>query len=365
MRGGNREVFANGPFGSRILVGQSVLLEDAALKHLALMMGATGAAVLLIGLLGGYLLSRRTFRPIQAMTGVAGEISATQLSRRLNIDEAPTELRELAGVLNDMFARLEAAFQQQIRFTADASHELRTPLAVIHTHTQLALTRERSAEDYKKTLATCLRASTRMKGLVESLLLLAGADAGRLSLVHERLDLRDVVEDCALMVSPLAAEKQVVIAADVQRAELMGDAARLGQVVTNLLSNAIRYNRQAGRVDVSLAVKGAEAVLQVRDSGVGIPAEHQPHVFERFYRVDAARSREAGGNGLGLAICKSIIEAHGGVIELQSEAEVGTTFTVRLPLAAGEAAASGPAGIQISRTLPAADPASGAETLPP
>lgn len=334
-REGLHEAWMGGPFGARVLVGQSVVVEDGALRQLALLLAATGAGVLLIGLAGGWMVSRRAVRPISAMSGVAGDISATHLSRRIDPEQVPSELRELAGVLNEMFSRLEAAFQQQIRFTADASHELRTPLAVIHTHTQLALSRERSAEEYKKTLATCFRASTRMKGLVDSLLLLAGADAGRLSLEHERFDLKDVVEDCVLMVSTMAAERNIAVSAELQPAEVVGDAARVGQVVTNLLTNAIRYNREGGTVRVTVVAEGQEAVVRVEDTGVGIPEEHQGHVFERFYRVDAARSREAGGNGLGLAICKSIVEAHGGRIEVQSSAGEGTTFTVRLPREAG------------------------------
>jgi heavy metal sensor kinase len=330
-RGGLREAWMNGPFGARVLVGQSVVAESGALRQLAFLLAATGAGVLVIGLAGGWLVSRRAVRPISTMSAVAGDISATQLSRRIDPEEVPSELQELAGVLNEMFSRLEAAFGQQIRFTADASHELRTPLAVIHTHTQLALSRERSAEEYKKALATSLRASTRMKGLVDSLLLLAGADAGRLSLEHERFDVKDVVEDCVMMVSTMAAERNITVATMLEPAEVVGDAARVGQVVTNLLTNAIRYNKEGGTVRVEVRGEKAEAVVRVEDTGVGIPEEHQAHVFERFYRVDAARSREAGGNGLGLAICKSIVEAHGGRIEVQSRVGVGTVLTVRLP----------------------------------
>jgi heavy metal sensor kinase len=339
------EALLYGPFGTRMIVGKSVAPEQAALRRTLLLLVVTGAGVMAAGLAGGWLLSRRVVRPIQRMTAVAGDISATNLSRRMDVSALPGELEELAGVLNEMFGRLDEAFAQQVRFTADASHELRTPLAVIHTQLQLALSRARSAEEYQKTLATCLRASGRMKGLVDSLLLLAGADAGRLSLERESFDLRDVVEDCAAMVATVASEKGVSLTTDLQPAIVQGDAARVGQVVTNLLANAIRYNRpppDGGRVQILLRTAGGEALLSVEDSGVGIPPEHLPHVFERFYRVDPARSREAGGNGLGLAICKSIAEAHGGRIEVASTPHVGTTFTLRLPLAPAARPDGGP-----------------------
>ncbi|HVX84717.1 MAG TPA: ATP-binding protein [Phycisphaerae bacterium] len=340
QRGDFREATLHGPFDTRLVVGESLAPEESTLRHAALLLLAAGAGVLVVGLAGGWAVSRRVVRPIQRMTAIAGKISATNLSRRMEPAAVPGELKELAGVLNDMFARLDEAFAQQTRFTADASHELRTPLAVIHTQLQLALSRERSAAEYHKTLATCLRASGRMKGLVDSLLLLAGADAGRLSLDHRRFDLSDVARDCTAMVATLAAEKHVTLESDLAPAAVLGDPARMEQVVTNLLTNAIRYNRDGGHVKCSVAVEGAsasspgDAVFRVTDTGVGIPPEHVGHLFERFYRVDPARSREAGGNGLGLAICKSIVEAHRGHIEVTSELDAGTTFTVRLPAAA-------------------------------
>lgn len=332
-RGEFHEAYVNGPLGTRILLGMSVRPVQLELRRLAFLLSAIGCGVLVIGLMGGWIVSLRVLRPIQAITAVAQDISASNLSRRIEAAEIQSELGSLAGVLNEMFARLDAAFQHQVRFTADASHELRTPLSVIHTHVQLALSRDRSADEYRKTLETCLRASSRMKDLVDSLLLLAGADAGRLTLKREVMDLRTIVEGCVAMVAPLAEAKHVGIEADLCSAELIADASRLAQVTTNLLTNAIRYNRSEGRVQVALAINGPHALLTIADTGVGIPAENQPHVFERFYRVDKARSREEGGSGLGLAICKTIVEAHHGTITFHSELGRGTTFEVRLPLA--------------------------------
>lgn len=331
-RGEFREAFVNGPHWTRVLLGTSTRPVRAELRRVALLLTGIGTGVLIIGLIGGWLISLRAVRPIRAIATVAREISASRLSRRIPVDEVQSELGSLAGVLNEMFARLDAAFQQQVRFTADASHELRTPLSVIHTHVQLALSRERSAGEYRKTIETCQRASSRMKDLVDSLLLLAGADAGRLTLTREHCDLRSVVDNSIAMVEPLAEAKAVVIESDLHPVRLMADASRMTQVTTNLLTNAIRYNRREGRVCVALGTNSTAAVLTISDTGLGIPVESQPHIFERFYRVDKARSRDEGGSGLGLAICRTIVEAHGGTVTFHSEQGEGTTFTVVLPL---------------------------------
>jgi heavy metal sensor kinase len=333
QRGAMREAFGYGPFNTRVLVGRSIAREQAQLRNRAWLLAAVGAGVLVVGLAGGWMVSRRAIKPIIAITNAAQEISATNLSQRIDVAEAHSELGTLAKVLNDTFGRLDAAFQQQVRFTADASHELRTPLSVIHTNVQLALSRPRSAEEYRKTIETCMRASKRMKGLVDSLLLLARADAGRLTLEKQRFDLRDIVEESVAMASSLAAEKQVQIRSELQSVELDADPTRISQVVMNLLTNAIRYNREQGQVSIALRPEGNEAMLGVSDTGVGIPPEHQPHLFERFYRVDDARNRDDGGSGLGLAICKTIIDAHGGSIRVESEVGKGTTFVIRLPRA--------------------------------
>jgi heavy metal sensor kinase len=331
QRGDLREAYLGGPAGSRVLVGKSIGPLRAELHRMALLLAAAGAGVLIISLGGGWLLSQRAVRPIHAITAAAQEISASNLSRRIDLAGTQSELGTLALVLNDTFARLETAFQQQVRFTADASHELRTPLAVMHTNVQLALSRERTVAEYQKMFQTCLRASERMKNLVDSLLLLARADAGRLTLNCCEFDLRDIVKDSLDMVAPLAAAKNVTVQSDIPSTGLTADPSRLAQVVTNLLTNAIRYNREGGRVEITLAARGDEIALVIADTGVGIDAAQQKCLFERFYRVDMARSREDGGSGLGLSICKTIVESHGGSISFTSEIDKGSTFFVRLP----------------------------------
>lgn len=329
---GQREAIVTGAFGEKVLVGRSLRREQEEFAKLRWILLGSGGAVLMVGLLGGWLLSRRATRPIEAISRTARLISGSDLSRRIDVADTTSELGSLAHTLNDTFDRLETAFQRQVRFTADASHELRTPLSVIHSHTELALTKERTAGEYRQTIETCLRAARRMKSLVEALLVLARADAGKLELHPERFDLREAAGECAAMVAPLAQERNVKIEADLRPVTIEADRTRVSQLITNLLGNAIRYNREGGSVKLGLASENGDALLTVADTGVGILAEDQPRVFERFFRADKARSREAGGSGLGLAICQSIVEAHHGAITFTSRPGEGTTFAVRLPL---------------------------------
>jgi heavy metal sensor kinase len=270
------------------------------------------------------------------MTEAAERISETNLEERIDVGRTETELSRLARTLNGAFDRLGAALDRQTRFTADASHELRTPVSIVVSNAECGLRRDRSAEEYREALEKCLRAGRRMTGVVEGLLVLTRADAGELVLATETVDLGTVVRETADFLAPLAAERGVAVNLNGEAAPVTvrGDAERLRNALGNLVSNAIRYNREGGRVDVSLSAGEEEAVLTVADTGVGIPADARDRVFERFYRVDGARSRDAGGNGLGLAITKWIVEAHGGRISLESEEGVGTTVTIRLPRSA-------------------------------
>jgi heavy metal sensor kinase len=307
-----------------------VAKERAELTRFAWQLGAGGVAVLAVGLAGGWLASARILRPIADISATASAISATNLSERIEVAKVDRELAGLAQVLNATFDGLEAAFDRQARFTADASHELRTPLTVLRTQAQLALSRPRSAEEYRKSIEECLRAAERMTALVEGLLTLARADAGKLDLRHESVDLKQVTADAVSQLRPLADGLTINVSTKLSPAQVQGDPGRLGQVVTNLVANAIRYNRPGGQVRVRLAVGDGTAVLSVEDGGYGIPDADQPHIFERFYRVSKDRSRLSGGSGLGLAISKSIVEAHGGAITFTSTVDKGTTFEVRL-----------------------------------
>jgi heavy metal sensor kinase len=317
--------------GTNILVGRSIESDVASLHEKEWLVAAVGIAVLAGGLLGGHWFSRRAIKPIEAISATAAEISLSNLSRRIDVTGTETELTGLARTLNQMFDRIESAFAQQVRFTADASHELRTPVAVILSHAELALDKQRPAEELRETIETCRRSAVRMKSLIESLLTLARFDSGELQLDSRPFDLARTAGDCIALVRPLAAQRRIAIHMDLPPASTTGDPGRIAQVITNLLTNAIRYNHDQGQVVVAIQSSQHEVVLSVSDTGIGIPPEHLAHIFERFYRVDKARSRKDGGVGLGLAICKSIVVAHGGQISVSSQPENGTKFEVRLP----------------------------------
>ncbi len=318
------------PLGGAFVVGCSLAPELLALRIVAVKLTVAGGVILLLGLGGGWWLASRAIRPIEDISATASKISAGDLAQRINLADTESELGRLATVLNSTFARLEAAFAQQQQFTSDAAHELRTPVTVILTQTQLSLSRERSPAEYRQTLETCQRTAQRMRRLIESLLALARLDAGQETMKRLKFDLATVIRDCADLVQPLAADREVTVLLEAPPLECTGDSERIAQVLTNLLTNAIHYNRPHGDVRVTTELQNGSAVITVRDTGLGIAAEDLPRVFERFYRSD--KSRTSGGHGLGLSICQAIITAHGGTMEVASEAGVGTTFTVRLPV---------------------------------
>ena len=329
MRGIYREISMQMGSGDRILVGRSVATELSDMHGIAWMLSAVGAGILLLGMVGGWWLASRAIRPIEDISGTAAKISAGDLSQRIDVAETESELGRLAGVLNSTFARLEAAFAHQRQFTSDAAHELRTPVTVMLTQTQTTLNRERSAAEYRETIESCQRAAQRMRRMIESLLELARFDAGQQPMKQARFDLAQTAREGVAAVEPLAAARHVTITSELPALPCAGDSERLGQVITNLLTNAITYNREGGTVRLDGEAKDGTVILRVSDSGVGISAEDLPRVFDRFYRVD--NSRTSGNTGLGLAITKAIVQAHGGAIEVSSQLGVGTVFTVRLP----------------------------------
>jgi heavy metal sensor kinase len=326
---GFRETWLVGPGGTHILVGKSIVREVTELRAFAWQLAVLAPALLGIGLAGGWVVSSRVVKPIARMSATASTISATNLGERLDTRKVDVELANLAHVLNAMLDRLQAAFERQTQFTADASHELRTPLAVIRSHAELALSKTRSPEEYRDTIQACLRATGRMTALVERLLILARADAGWPGIDLQSVDLTKIVTDTVDQFRSWAADKDLTLSVNAMPASIHGDPTGLIQIVSNLLSNAVQYNRPGGEISVHLESDRQEVLLRVSDTGLGIPEADRPHIFERFYRVDKARSRASGGTGLGLAICKSIVELHGGTIECSST-DSGSTFTVRL-----------------------------------
>ncbi len=337
MRGEFRETLLFTPPVDCILVGCSMQPIKEDMQRLAGVLCAVGCGVLVAGLLGGWHLTTRAIRPIEKIREAAEKIAAGDLSQRVVIDRKETELGRLAESLNWTFSRLELEFDKQSHFLADAAHELRTPVAVLLTQTQSALVRERSPQEYREALVCCERSAQKMRRLIESLFELARLQAEKDTPPLERCDLAVLVSDSVQHILPLAAARGIRMVTTLAAAECVADRERLNQVLTNLLANAIEYNQEEGEVRVCVGVENGAAVLSIANTGAGIEDEDLPHVFGRFYRADKARVGSGGHMGLGLAIAQAIVQAHGGTIGVESTPGVLTTFTVRLPAAAGAA----------------------------
>jgi len=303
---------------------------------------------LLVAAIGGYWLAGKALRPVKMITRMANEINATDLRRRLHLQRRD-EFGELAATFDQMLARLEAAFKRQTQFTADASHELRTPLTIIDLEINRALTQLEQPEEYRQVLEQIQAENEQMTATVNSLLLLARADTGQMTLDLQEVDLSDIALASVERLLPLARRSQVTLATgDLPEVLVRGDPQYLGQMLTNLIENGIKYSSGFGkRVHIELACAQKRwGVVRVQDDGPGISDEHLPYLFERFYRVDRARSRrqkgptqsskpgheEPVGTGLGLSIVQWIVQAHGGEIRVESKIGAGSLFEVRLPL---------------------------------
>lgn len=287
--------------------------------------------------LGGFFLARRGLAPVAAMGAHAAEISATTLHERLPIATPNDELGRLATIINSLLDRLEQAFQQQRRFMADASHELRTPVAILKTESQVTLSRpNRSESEYRESAAVMADVAQRLARIVDDLFLLARADAGHVTPRHSSVYLDEIVHTVVRSVQALADERSVhVQLTEMANAPFEGDPDLLGRILLNLLDNAIKHSPREGTVEVSLARQNGSYVVSVSDMGPGVPAEARERIFERFFRLDAARSRAeistTGGAGLGLSIARWAAEAHGGRVELAEGGNGRTTFYLTLP----------------------------------
>jgi len=307
------------------------VLDDAKSRLLLILIGGGVAAVLLAALVGG-MTAAQALQPLETITRTALQITrADDLSRRIPLDGAPQdEVGKLGMAFNESLERLERLFNAQRRFLADVSHELRTPLTAIRGNVDLL--RRMGGADLTS-LDAIQSEAERMSRLVGDLLLLAQADSGNLPLARDRVELDTLLLEIFREAQMLAAGVHVSIG-EIDQAVVLGDRDRLKQLLLNLVSNAIKYTPERGRVTLGLARVNEFARVAVSDTGVGIPPDELPHIFDRFYRVDKARSRAMGGAGLGLSIAQRIAHLHGGRIEAMSEGEgKGTTFCVWLPLA--------------------------------
>ena len=287
--------------------------------------------------IGGYALCRRALAPVDAITNAARSIGAQNLKLRLNVPATGDELQRLSETLNAMIARLDRSFSRISEFTADAAHELRTPLSIILTTAELSRHPGEPAKVHAEALQQIYEEAVRTSTLIDNLMTLARADSGegRLALIH--VDLRETVRTACRRGAILAAPKQIAFRGDIaeQPVIVRGDADSLQRLLLILIDNAVKFTPQHGHVSVSLGVEGCAAVCQVADSGPGIPAEAQSRIFDRFYRVDPARSRQGGGAGLGLSIARWIADEHHATLEVGHESGPGAVFRFRIPLDAG------------------------------
>lgn len=295
---------------------------------------AAMAFATVLSILSGGFLARKSLRPIYFMSRTIRKIGGEDLSKRLVRSNNDDELDSLAAMLNEMLARLERQFYRIQQFTADAAHELRTPLAALRGNAEVALVGEPSPENLRRVLVESIEEYDRLAKLADDLLLLARADSGHELIRREPLPLHRAARDVVDLYAPLAQEKRIDLQCFIDAPlEVLGDGGRIRQLMGNLLDNALKYTPEGGRVTVSLDSNDGMAQVTVADTGPGIPAEHVPHIFDRFYRVDSARSRGTGGFGLGLAICRTISDAHGGTINILPGDGGGTKVIVTLPIA--------------------------------
>jgi signal transduction histidine kinase len=288
---------------------------------------------LLLSSAGGLWMSSRALAPVDRITKDARAISVTNLSARLEIPPAKDELQRLTQTLNEMLDRIEAEVKRIVQFTGDASHELRAPLTLIHTAAEFSVRRERTREELVDAMRKILRASERTSRLVDDLLLLARADSNTHELRLAPTDISSTGRDAAELAVTLARSKNIQVSADIPHDPLLvnGDEQLLEQLWLILLDNAVKYTPEGGRIQFSMHAVNSHAETTVSDTGIGIASADLPHVYDRFWRADKVRSRNAGGAGLGLSIARWIVESHRGEIEINSEPGRGSLVTVRLP----------------------------------
>jgi heavy metal sensor kinase len=313
-------------------VGASLLSLHTTLTRLFwLLLIMDGSALVLTSIAGAFL-AHRALRPLDRLVRTIERIASQNLHQRLTMHNPNDEFGRLTRVLNHMLERLEGSFRSQQRFVADASHELRSPLANLQLALELAIRRPRTPEDYRQALQSALEDVHRVAGLVNDLLTLSRADSGHFETVHKPVPLQALLEQLLTDYQLQATEHGLGLTFSMPEVVVRGDALQLRQLFANLLDNALRATPPPGKIRVSGGRQLETVWVAVTDTGIGIAPEHLPHIFDRFYRADPERARDAGGGGLGLAICQEIVRAHAGSLSVESAVGQGSTFTVILPL---------------------------------
>ena len=318
----------------RITVARDDGAVRDALRALVVTLAMAGPGAIALAVAGGYLLAGRVLAPVGSMAATARKISADALGERLSVENPDDEFGRLAGVFNDTLDRLQKAFEQLRQFTADASHELRTPLTAMRSVGEVALQRPQEAGRYREVIGSMLEEVDRLTRLVENLLTLTRAEAGRIPLVREPVDVDALASGVAEQLRVLSEEKDQALTVDAAAAvRVDADPTVLRRALVNVLDNAIKYTPANGSIRVvTRRAPGGHVVMEVIDTGPGIAPGHRDRIFERFYRIDAGRSRDAGGEGLGLALARWAVEVHGGRLEVDSDQGQGSVFRIVLPL---------------------------------
>jgi heavy metal sensor kinase len=314
-----------------LVVAESLLEADESVSRVLVLLLVAGPAALAATALGGWWLARRALGPVKRMTAQAAQIDIDELDERIPVPPADDELRDLAVTLNAMLGRIQQGMTEKHRLIADASHDLRTPLAVMRSEIDVSVRGDELTPAARAVLVSAREEVDRMSRMVDNLLTLAQVDEGRLRLLTSRVGLREAVDAAVRPLRPLADANGVRLEAGGNGYVVHADAQRLHQALTNFIDNAIKFAAPGGEVRVSTWSSADEVGVTVTDDGPGIPVEAREHVFDRFYRVDAARGREDGGSGLGLAICREIADAHGGRVWVDSEEGRGSSFSLALP----------------------------------
>jgi len=317
------------------VVAEPLSVIDEGLRRLRRDFYAGVPLILLLASAGGYFLAHKSLAPIASMNLQTQRITAQRLSARLDVDNPKDELGRLATTVNELLTRLETSFKEQQRFIADASHELRTPLAVLRGETEVALNKPRTGAEYQDSLTLIKAEAERLSRIVEDLFMLARQPIDApMALQREPLSLDETVKDCARAAQVLAIRKGIQLKSESDTAAIVlnADEELIKRMILNLLDNAVKYTSEGGEISVKLGRQNGNARIAVKDTGIGISEADQAHVFDRFFRVDKARSRVHGGAGLGLSIVAWIVESHGGKIKLESTPGQGSLFTVELPL---------------------------------
>jgi heavy metal sensor kinase len=321
------------PYTVEVAAPMDELFE--ALERFRIMLLLTAPVLLAAASAGGYWISRRALAPVDAISRAAQKISIENMAERLDVPKTGDELARLSETLNEMLARLESSVRRMTQFTADASHELRAPVSLIRTTAEVAvLKRDRPADEYLASLDEILEEAERTSQVVDSLMWLARAESSKEILERVPVDAAAVVQNAAEQGQRLARNRGVAFSLKLptRPIQIHADAEALRRALFILMDNAVKYTPAGGSVEAGLEARDGVAIASVADSGIGIDASDLPHVFDRFWRADKARSREQGGAGLGLSIAKWIVEMHGGEISVRSELGKGSTFELRLPI---------------------------------